>query len=503
MPIRIAARQSAARQDLVCLSVLLTITLCIGIYLIATTVVVSSDGVTFINYAKNLEINPTQTMLKEGQHPGYPVMISLAHKLAMLLSESESMFGWIYSAQSMALMLRLFAVAALYFIGKDLVGGKFGFWAILILVLLPKPANYGSDALSDWPHMFFLAAGMLLLMRGADGGKWWLFGFAGVSAGVGYLIRPEGAQIVVYGSVWLARQLFCSKRISSRPKTVVAFSLLLIGFAVVAGPYMRLKGAAFPKKEMGEFAADSQPDKVCSSPQRFVLNDANIVPSDIVRAWRRLFENIGDTLMWFFVPALLIGLHRSFRRVDWNEAKQFFVIVFAVLNIALMIWLYCNSGYMSVRHSLPLVVFTIFYIPVGLQVWASRLRKRFPMEKQHPNFWFFILTSIGIAICTPKLLRPLHQDKLILRKAARWLAENTEKDDLIAVPDPRISFYSERTGMVSKSQTIPEEAKYIVKVVKGDENMQTAEDFSRGEKLFSTNTEGGKYKVNIYLRPRP
>ena len=503
MRIRTDAKQSITRQDFVCLSLLLTITLCVGMYLIATTVVISSDGVTFINYAKNLEIDPTQTMLKEGQHPGYPVMILLAHKIPRFFGGHERVFGWIYSAQSMALMFRLFAVAVLYFIGKDLVGSKFSFWAMLILAILPKPAKYGSDALSDWPHMFFLAAGMLLLMRGAGRGKWWLFGFAGASAGVGYLVRPECVQIVVCGSLWLVRQLFCSKRISSRPKTVVALSLLLIGFLVAAGPYMRLKGAVFPKKQIGEFAASKQLVGIHRSQQQFVSDTASIMTSDIAGAFGRLIENIGDTLMWFFVPALLIGIHRSFGDVDRCGARQFFVIVFAGLNIAMMIWLYCKTGYMSVRHSLPLVVFTIFYIPVGLQVCASWLQKRFPMEKRHPDFWFAVLASAGIVICTPKLLRPLHQDKLILRKAARWLAENTQKDDPIAVPDPRISFYSERTGMVSKGQTIPKEAKYVVEVVKNDENMQTAEDFSGGKRLFSANTEGGKQKVNIYLRHQP
>jgi len=503
MRIKNAAKQYTTGQDLAYLSVLLTITLCIGIYLIATTVVISRDGVTFINYAGNLEIDPAQTIVQEGQHPGYPVIILLAHKISRFFGEGKSVFGWIYSAQSMALIFRLFTVAVLYFIGKDLVGSKFSFWAILILVLLPKPANYGSDALSDWPHMFFLIAGMLFLMRGADGGKWWLFGFAGISAGVGYLVRPECAQIVVYGSLWLARQLFCSKRISSRPKTVIALSLLLVGFFVVAGPYMRLKGAVFPKKEIGEFAVNTLPVTIHPAQRQFVSDTANIVPSGIAGALGRLIENIGDTLMWFFVPALLIGLQKSFRKVDWNEAKQFFTIIFAVLNIALMIWLYDMAEYMSVRHSLPLMVFTIFYIPAGLQVCASWLQKRLPVEKRHPNFWFFILISVGIAICTPKLLRPFQEDKLIFRKAAQWLAENTEKDDRIAVPDLRISFYAERNGMLSKGQTIPEGAKYIVKVMKNDKDLQTAEDFSVVKRLFSSDTASGKYKVNIYLRPQP
>jgi 4-amino-4-deoxy-L-arabinose transferase-like glycosyltransferase len=144
----------------------------------------------------------------------------------------------------------------MYFIGKHLLGAALSFWAILILIVLPEPAKYGSDALSDWPHLFFLSAGLLLLLKGAMNERWWLFGFAGFTAGTGYLIRPECAQLVAVGGLWLGLQLLWPKRAMSKGKVLFAFALLLVGFLAIAGPYMKLKGAVFPKKDIGRFAPE-------------------------------------------------------------------------------------------------------------------------------------------------------------------------------------------------------------------------------------------------------
>lgn len=414
-------------------------------------------------------------MIKQDQHPGYPAMILGAHKIARLFIEGDSVFSWIYSAQSIAMVFRLLAIIVLYFIGKNLVGAKFSFWAVLILILLPKPGQYGSDALGDWPHLFFLASGFLLLMRGAISKKWWLFGFAGLAAGVGYLVRPECIQVIVYGLLWLTLQLFWSKWVMSKRKTAIALVLLLIGFCVLAGPYMKLKGAVFPKKKLVQL----QPQVVSET-----TYSADVVPSDIAKAFGKLFENISETLMWFFVPALLIGMYNSFRKPSWYKPKRFFIIVLVGLNIPLMVLLYCKAGYMDGRHTLPLVVFTLFYIPAGMFVLADLLNKKL-LKKDNANLGFVILMVIGIVMCSPKLFRPLHHDKLLLRKAAQWLAENTQPSDVIAVRDKRIGFYAGRKIIGYEGQRLPRGAKYAVKVFKNPNDMASDKLGKQYKKAFS------------------
>jgi len=499
-------------NDVIRASILLAVALCVGIYLISTTVLISKDGVTFIEYAEQLEVDPIKTMMNEYQHPGYPFLILTAHRIAKIASEGSSLWSWIYSAQAVALMFRLFAVAVLYFVGKEIVGPRFRFWAILILILLPNPAKLGSDALSDWPHIFFLTTGFLLLMRGAVDRKWWLFGFAGLAAGMGYLIRPECAQVVVFGTLWLGLQMFWSRRIISKRKVVFAFALLLVGFLIIAGPYMKLKGVVFPKKQLVQFVPNTQSSEVYEQEIQICSNSvyaAGFAPSDIAGALGKLVQRVGETLMWFFVPALLIGMYKYFRERNWREPERFFIIALIALNVLLMTLLYCKYGYMSRRHTLPLVVFTIFYVPVGLQALASWLNEKFSKTterllaiKANTNFWFLVLFVVGISICIPKLLRPLRAKKQSYRDAAQWLVKNTDEKDIIAVSDMRISFYSGRRSVQYSGQAIPEEAQYVVKVFGNKKDTPTEEEMLQTKEVFSIKGNNKTSNVIIYRQTR-
>jgi hypothetical protein len=124
----------------------------------------------------------------------------------------------------------------------------------------------------------------------------------------------------------------------------------------------------------------------------------------------------------------------------------------------------------SRRHCLPLIVFSIFYIPIGLQIFAEWLNSRFSKscleDNSKSHIWFFILVAVGVTICLPKLIRPLRIEKKGYRDAAKWLKENTAEEDLIAVPDFRIGFYAERDISTSENEHASQEVDYIVSIVK-------------------------------------
>jgi hypothetical protein len=228
--------------------------------------------------------------------------------------------------------------------------------------------------------------------------------------------------------------------------------------------------------------------------------------------------------MWFFVPALLIGAYKYFRRRDWREPEKFFVIAFIVLNVLIMTLLYCKFGYMSRRHTLPLVIFTIFYVPAGMealaswldkglskiidveQLWVWNLLKAFDsiMERLFGAkvttdfFWFLVLLVIGIFICSPKLLRPIRIEKQSYRDAAQWLAKNTDEKDIIAVPDIRIGFYSGRRSVEYNGRAVPKEAQYVVKVFERKKNTLAGEEMLQTKEVFSIEGKGKEAKVVIY-----
>lgn len=502
--------QSSRSRAIIHISILLGVTFCVGIYLVSTTVLIAQDGTAFIEYARSFEISAVKAMKSEYQHPGYPFLIVVAHKIAEASQDGSSIWSWIYSAQTVALVFRLLTVVILYFMGKKIAGERFSFWAVLILILLPAPAEYGSDALSDWPHIFFLSAGFLLSIWAALSRKWWLFGFSGLAAGMGYLIRPECAQVVVFGTLWLGLQLFYAGRIISRRKAVFAVVLLLVGFLAAAGPYMKLKGGVFPKKQLVQLVPNIQSSEVYEQEIQIYSNNAyaaSFAPSDIARALGKLVQRVGETLMWFFVPALLIGAYKYFRKWNWHEPEKFFTVVLVVFNVLIMTLLYCKYGYMSRRHILPLIVFTIFYVPAGLEALAcwldeklSKTMKRLFAAKVNMDFWFLVLLVIGISVCGPKLLKPIRIEKQSYRDAARWLAKNTAEKDIIAVPDSRIGFYSGRRSVECDGRAVPKEAKYVVKVFEGEKDMPSGKEMLQMKEVYSVKGKGKGEKVVIYSR---
>ena len=510
------ANRLVKKDDFIHLAILLTITLIIGSYLIITTVLISKDGVSYINYAKGLSVEPLKIIRDPSGYapssytPGYPFLILMTHKFVDLFDKGASVSSWTYSAQATALICRVLALIPLYFIGRRVVGGKLSFWAILILVILPYPAKIGSDVLRDWPHMLFLAVGFLFLLRAARYGKWLMFTLAGIVAGLGYMVRPMCAQLVAYGVVWVIYSIFRRKYEYgiNRANLVCGLALLIAGFAVVAVPYMKIRAEILPQRlreVIKPFSLNPKQNKVQQqhypAPANFGCNAGLLTGKDnIINAFAMLVRRINENLMYYFALPLLIGIYYHFRKKPRDEST-FFIILFSLANIAMPVVRYCCAGpALSRRYILPLTAFTIFFVPSGLHTMGRKLagmlairEKRNVSSQENPSRCFFVLLVIGLAICIPKLSRPIQIEKKGYRLAAEWLKENTAKEDIIAAPDKRISFYAERKDIEKPDKM----AKYVVKEMK-DQEPSPAEMTEKWSCYL--NNKKKKAKIVIYQR---
>ena len=468
------------KQDFIHIVTLGTIILAIGTYLISTTVLIARDGTLYIECARQIADNPVEAARNMSPCPGYPFLIYLMHKVTGLFNNTESIQGWIISAQAVSLLSKVIASIALYFVGSYFVGPKLSFWGVLILSILPDSAEFGSDALTEWPHIMFLATGFLLLLLGAQYRKNWMFGYAGIIAGLGYLVRSECCQLVIYGSAWLLFNLIRPQGKMKRTEAAGALILLLAGFAVIAIPYMRSKGYIFPDQGMWKLPAllSMSNDNIDS-----VLNTnmclAGLSISKIIGN-ETLITNMCETLIYYFVPGLLIGCYYYFRKQTKTLEQTFFAAAFIIFNVVMLCWQ--SRMFLSRRHTLALVAFTVFYIPVGLHIiacWLSRRTSKSDLAiEENIRHWFFILMIVGFCICAAKFVRitPLRWEKQGYKDAAEWLRKNTAPTDIIAVPDKRIAFYAERRGL-EYSEQIPEQVDYIVRIVKsGDEKLGIGKD---------------------------
>lgn len=476
------ADSAIGKNDIIHILILLAIAAGIGIYLIATTVLIAEDAMRYIPQAQQFSTDAISAVRGEpfqGEPSGYPFLIYAVHKLVVMFGGSASGYNWMYSAQAVSLLCRLGALIALYFIGRLLIGSRQSFWAVLILAVLPYPAKFGSDILRDWPYILFLAAGFLLLLLATKQSKWWLFGPAGLVAALGYMIRPECAQLVIYGAIWLIIGLFLPTRNMSRPRLICALAILMAGYIVPAAPYMKTRRKILPTKlkqllSSSQLQSDESRQHNCDDSTKTQM--ASTFAGDIATAFGQLFNRITENLMYIFMPVLLIGLcYRFGRPTLTTTVEKFFIGAFIVVNATMMILLHRNYGYISKRHCLPLVALTIFYVPVGLGVLASWLdwfRREFFKGRPQTNKnsqCFIVLLTVGIVFCTHHLLKPIRIEKQGYRDVAKWLNENSSPEDLIAVTDFRITFYAQRQAVAKSQQNKADYAVYIFKNAKHED----------------------------------
>ena len=430
---------------LIHLLILSVVVLGIGTYLILTTVFIADDGFTYLKWAQRLSADPATTIRQSPIHPGYLFTLLFAKRIVASSQDTNQLTDWILPAQCATLACRLATILVLYLMGRLLVGPRMSFWGAFIVCFLPYPAKYGSDILSDWPHLLFLVLGLYLLTLHMMSSRMLLVFLLGLVTGFAYLVRPEGVQLLLYGIAWLLFILFKSPNDYPRKRCLISIGLLVAGFTLTAAPYMQITGYVFPERELIPLntpqAGHIQPE-VRESPHTCC---AAVLHPKIVAGGGQIANNVCEMLVYYFVPAWLIGVVTSIYR-DVSVRWRFLIATFVIVNVAVLLWQFCNHSAISRRYTLPLVAVTGLYIPVGIRMLSKQFSNLFtrPLARTDTSkrTWFVLFVAVGVAICGPKLLTPLHAQRLPSKKAVLWLRENTEETDYLYVPYKRIALYA-------------------------------------------------------------
>ena len=434
-------------------AILLLVAAGIGLYLVATMTVISRDGVYYIEWAQKFRQG---VHVASQERPfGYPLMIYLTHGLLAPLGKGSSTQMWILSAQLATLASRVLSLLAIYLIGRHFVGPRTALLGLGALIFLPDPARLGSDALRDWPAILFLTVGFLLLIRADD--RPGHYGWAGLVCGLGFMVRTETAQLLLYGLGWLALGALGKGR-TPRKVALRYAGLLLLGFAVPTVFYLWSRGGRLPYEfqllfgggqangpigDLSSWTADRLTVPAFASASFIHVPGADLV--------RKILAQFGENLLWIYLPALVVGLvYRLPRRAGGQE--RFFISWAVGLAFVMFAVRYYRIGpEMSPRYVLPLLAILFFYVAVGLRVMGIVLQRRLRKcprvrlwMRRCPVRWYVLLLVLGIVACFPKLFEPPRTDKLAYRQTADWLVANTSAGARVASEDSRICFYAQR-----------------------------------------------------------
>jgi 4-amino-4-deoxy-L-arabinose transferase-like glycosyltransferase len=476
-------------RELTLLALLLLVAAGIRAWLIGHTEVAARDSVGFIRYALELERYPWKEVLQRNlQHPGYPVMLlAVSFPVRHLLGGTNSISLQL-SAQLTSALAGVLLVVPMFYLGRDLLGRRAGFWGTALFQCLPVSARVMSDGLSEATFLLFAATALLFAVRGLSRLSAARFAACGFFSGLAYLTRPEGALIVAATGLVLVATQFTSTWRRSWLRTFSCAAALLLAATAVGSPYVlvngRLTNKPTPRSLWETPGLEEAPDQSRAREQdlQTTLKRSPIAP----RPWHSSSskgshgpltasvlamyapENLRDRRLWGlyavvteatkdfqYLAALSVLLGMWHLRSVLKTVRGSWVLLILAFLHSLVLWrVAVVVGYVSDRHVLVLLLCGAFTAAGGVfafgdslawfahRLWAGRTADSVPAAESGKLAVILLLALIGFGL--QEALKPLHANRAGHRQAGLWLAEHTSPADPVADPFCWAHYYAGR-----------------------------------------------------------
>ncbi|MCI0378371.1 MAG: glycosyltransferase family 39 protein [Gemmataceae bacterium] len=414
--------------------------------------VAARDSIGYIRYALHFEqYSWSEVLLKHNQHPGYAAVLWLVSVPVRAL--------WGTDADTMQLTARLTStLGALlllipsYFLGKELLGRRAGFWGALIFQYLPVSGHHLSDGVSEaWFLVWTISAlwlGVVAVKRSAPA----YFAWCGACAGTAYLTRPEGAIVgLAAGLLLLGMQLKPTWRMPW--KRWLACSLALgCSAAAVGSIYVLATGKITNKIAPGlildNFRADSSLSESVKHWHRMPralaasMFGATFRPSDSAavrgtRSLRALGVELVHGFHYFGIVPVVIGLGWQVRRLA-RSAWFWLPAGYVLMHATILVLLGMTVFYISDRHLMQVILLGCYFLAVGLAQVGAWFEARWKMASA-------ALLAGFVLVCLPKTAERLHANREGNVAAGRWLQSQRAPGDIIEDDHAYSHFYA---GMV-------------------------------------------------------
>lgn len=436
------------------LAILLVAAGLLGIYKLWTSACISNDSVLFLEFAKQLADSPLKAIRTYDQHPGFPWMLYAARQVVQIFcGPIQSAEGNILLGQGVVLLCRLLALAVIYLIFIRLGRRQTAFLNTLFVLLIPKFANHGSDVLSDWPALLFEALSLLLCLKGIASPCFRYFLISGTAAGLAFWIRPEGLIFVpVFWLYILIRSIWFS---DNRKKHCLHGLTMTLAALAVISPYILIKEAIFPKKNIGRFTQKiivQEPMPAIENATLLAEISHPFASAAISRTAEGMvhFLKSAFNLLWLMIVPWGYQAIRTILSFRKNTPVQQFLALFIILWMVLLLGLFVFYGYISNRHLMPLVVFSS-----GL-LWEGIVQTLRPLSRPPCRLRIYVYLFLAAALLPwiVKLLQPLHIKKSVYKQVGLWLEQTVPIDHQLAVVDNRIGFYAQRQYKIASPSAL-------------------------------------------------
>ncbi len=433
-----------------------------------------SDGPTFLGLARLAAEGQWSALLAHPYHPLYALAIAGLHGLSGGFGGFDGFEG---AAVAVSALSGGASVAFLYVWLKDAFDrdvARVGAW---LLALHPHAIAFSSDVQSDGLYLALFLAGVALLWRALDSGRPGVAAPAGAASGLAYLARPEGLGLAVFAGVVGLTRLASGR--GSRRRGAAWLAALTAGFGLLFVPYAwalrshtgvwaltQKKGLSEltgigPERPHADRADRIDPalaasliaehpflETVLNGPRRTAPSRALAPPAPAATGLQRhlvAFDELQEELSGALRPALcvLLALGILARRGRPGPVGRF-VLALVSLYLALLYALSYGAGYVSERHTLPVVVLLFGYVSLGVSragaVALTLARRR--LDGWSPRAAVGVGMALTLIALAPEALRERRSERAPSRLAAEWLRGDPERGG-VAAPRQRVAYYAD------------------------------------------------------------
>lgn len=485
------------KTDRLAMGILLVLATAVHGWLFSKTVIPARDGLSFSRLALQLESpsriastelpNPTvvDVLRKAEQPPGFPMAllaVSKGLRAAMPITgetdrQRTAMLGecMLMAGQIACCLGGILCTVPMFLIGRMLAGRFIGFAAATLFQVLPVAAQVTSDCLSEGCYLLALLSALWLGARGLRRTGLGNFLAAGLLTGAAYLVRPEGGLVAV--AIGLTLLLLVVLRQWSTGMVVSRGMALIVGMAIVAGPYMLMIGGISNKPSEREFwqrliftnpreklGAWEKTQAPIAAPAMLFADWASDQPGSS-RARFAVAAVANETFKsghYLVIPLAMIGLFSVRRQFPHDGAMMLFA-VFTICSLTLLIAFAAKIGYISERHTLPAIAVLGVFAAIGMQSLIAFVANHWPSVTLRRDRWLLLVMVVLGGL--PSALRTPHANRIGLKKVGEYLRDHATDNDIIVDPFSWSQFYAGASVISLPDE--PDTAKTLYTVLPG------------------------------------
>lgn len=385
-----------------------------------------ADGLRYVREAQKIDRGDyAGGLFRAVDHPIHPLAIFAAHAAIGGIGPYE----WQTAAQAAAVGALVLAVLPIYLLGRDLFEDETTAWLACVLVVANPVIGYVAvNVLSESTFLLFWTWGLWASVRFLREGRFawlpWAIGFGALA----YLTRPEGLllHLALVGTLLLL-PVHALTRIHW-PRWWAALALLILGPAVLVGPYVAYKGGLGTKPAVARVIGTMPESPPEALEREHPLPPGQSAAQTYAIAATRVVKATRGAVTWPLVPLAVLGMVVARRGAGAGRARAGVLLGLIVAGSAVaLVRLHATGGYCTVRHALvPALVFLLYaahgiaWLMKTAAVDASRLGMGEGRLRPGPVFWGVLLAA-GVASPLTLARTPYTSSFAPYRMAGDWI----------------------------------------------------------------------------------